>query len=246
MPKNFLVHVGFGDIENYKTTAVLSTKSNIGTIEKDMWQGVPNRLTYPTTQATLNISSSSASDTSGGIGLERIQIDGLNEALEPVSEKVTLNGTTTVTTTTEFFRVQSAQALKSGAPDSENVAIGNIRMTHNGTGSEISQIVAGRAQSLNSFWTCPSGKEALVLGIDTNSDSQRTIFQFLYRQIDDDGLTPWLVYFEEKGEEPLQRDFKVPFIKLNEGEEIRATAKNDTGSPALGQANVYLLVRDKP
>ncbi len=54
---------------------------------------------------TLKVSSSSANDTSAGTGARTITITGLDANFDSISEVVTMNGQTPVTTTNAFLRV---------------------------------------------------------------------------------------------------------------------------------------------
>lgn len=84
----------------------------------------PSGAIYPFLAAatTLSVASTSVNDTyPEGTGARQITIPGLNTNYEPISETVNLNGTTPVTTTQSFLRVQpfpqvvSAGSLKSNA-----------------------------------------------------------------------------------------------------------------------------------
>jgi hypothetical protein len=77
----------------------------------------------------MSISSSSASDTSAGTGARTIYVSGLDEDHNEVSETVTLNGQTAVTTVKSYIHINEAYVLTAG---SGNSAAGSIYI---GTGT---------------------------------------------------------------------------------------------------------------
>ena len=69
---------------------------------------------FPTVSETLNVVSTSASDTAAGVGARTVRIEGLDVGFAPIFEDVVLNGTTIVLTTKSFFRVNRVFVTSSG------------------------------------------------------------------------------------------------------------------------------------
>lgn len=116
---------------------------------------------FPTGSAeTLAVSSSSASDTSAGVGARTIRISGLDGNYNQISENVTLNGTSTVLTTNQFLRVTQVGVQTAG---SNSINVGDITVNHSVTVANVFAIVAagiGRASLSN--YTVPVGYKAYV------------------------------------------------------------------------------------
>lgn len=74
----------------------------------------------------LSIKSSSASDTMGGTGVQMVLVGGLDASGNRYSEPLSLNGTTTVTTTGTFSQVDSLFSIRTG---SNNGAVGTITLS---------------------------------------------------------------------------------------------------------------------
>jgi len=99
---------------------------------------------------TLYVASTSASDT------YFVQLSGLDANYNQITETLTLQGTTHVATTQDFYRLNSAIYLDGSASN-----IGNIEV-HIGstTGTIVARIDAGQGNSSMSIYTVPAGYTA--------------------------------------------------------------------------------------
>ena len=70
---------------------------------------------FPTTESTLDIVSTSASDGVVGTGIQQITIQGLDTDYNVVSEDIIMNGTTAVTSTLSYLRLDTAKGLTAGS-----------------------------------------------------------------------------------------------------------------------------------
>lgn len=111
--------------------------------------------------STLDIISSSASDTSAGTGVQQVKVTYINNSNNLVeSAAISLNGTTLVTSVlTGVNQVVWMQAVAVG---SGGVAAGNIRLRVNGGTVEVEQISAGLARSLTARFMVPAGYTGYV------------------------------------------------------------------------------------
>ncbi len=101
------------------------------------------RYTFPTAASTLTLASSSASDTN-----KVITISGLDSNYNPIVENITINGTTPVTTATEFLRVQRLSSVS-------NSIVGNV--TASIGPAVLACLRDGDGQSLQGVYTIPKG-----------------------------------------------------------------------------------------
>lgn len=99
---------------------------NLTTTLKEVWDGVAANWVAPTTARTHDIVSSSASDTSAGVGARTVLVEGLSAANNLQSETVTMNGTLNVPTANTYTMIHRLTVLTAG---SNNHNVGNITAT---------------------------------------------------------------------------------------------------------------------
>ena len=135
--------------------------ASVGTSFEDIWN-VGGSISYLASAEQMNISSTSASDASVGVGAQKIILRGLDTNHKEVAEEITLNGVSIVTTTTSFIRISKMFITDVGA---EQVNLGNITAT-----AAISATIQGRidtdvGQTLMALSTVPDGFFAMVTSI---------------------------------------------------------------------------------
>lgn len=190
-PSNdFLDHIG----RNMSSTRSRFDKNgenpSVGTTEEDIW--VPGgRMTWLTAESTLDVVSSSANDALGGTGAQIVLIYGVDENYAVVSELVNMNGTTPVTTTANFFRVNSAQFVFAGSTGYNE---GNITITATTGGSTQAYIEAevGVHHSMN--FSVPAGYNLILYDIVTSNAANQEIFLRTYVRAAGAGLPFWSAY----------------------------------------------------
>ena len=87
--------VALGTIPNATQVNIFGYSANIATTYSIAWENAPTEYAYITTPQTLSVNSTSSSDNSNA----KVLITGLDGSWAPLSEVVTLNGTSVVTTT---------------------------------------------------------------------------------------------------------------------------------------------------
>lgn len=128
----------------------------VGTLTSVCLQG--GVYANPASASALTIVSTSTDDDSAGTGARTVVIEGLNANYVEVTETVTLDGTTPVTTMNTFIRVFGMKVDTAG---SSTFPAGNITAKIGAT--TYSQLTAGYNLSYNSNYTVPAGKTAYVL-----------------------------------------------------------------------------------
>lgn len=123
----------------------------------------------------LEVVSSSANDALAGTGVQTIVISGLDANYNQITETVSMNGTTPVTTVNQFFRVNRAI---SGQVGSGQVNAGNISIRDTGAGTLrciIPIVLAGIGIGISSqsAYTVPAGYtlfiQSAILSINRNT-----------------------------------------------------------------------------
>lgn len=141
-----------------------NTDVTSGGVPEDIWNGGGVYTGFPTGSAeTVQVFSSSANDTSAGSGARTVRLEGLDANFIEISEVVTLNGTTAVTTTNLWKRVNRLIVLTSGSSNTA-FAAGTITVRHSTTTANVFiAAAAGINQSQVSAYTIPAGKTGLLV-----------------------------------------------------------------------------------
>jgi hypothetical protein len=108
---------------------------------------------------TLNVVSGSANDAAAGTGARTIKIWGIDSNYAEISETVTMNGASLVSTTNSYIAVNKVQVMTVG---SGLTNAGIIDITNNANNAYVVSIPASEGTSKIGGYTVPSGK-SLVL-----------------------------------------------------------------------------------
>src|SRR5512137_2392684 len=95
----FDLQVARGQVDGHSTVNIYGYQPSVGTTSIPVWENA-TAYTYPVAAAVMYLSGSNG-DTA------QINIVGLDANYAPISETVTLNGTTPVATTKSFLRINS-------------------------------------------------------------------------------------------------------------------------------------------
>lgn len=125
----------------------------------DIWPSATTR-TLPTVAGVASVVSTSANDAAAGTGTRTIYIEGLDTNYAEITETVTLNGLTPVTTVQSFLRINSAYGVTGGSGATN---AGRITISIGGSLQNI--IEAAEGQSHCTQYTVPANKSVLALGI---------------------------------------------------------------------------------
>jgi hypothetical protein len=155
--------VAQGIVPFAKSVTVFGYNPDVDQTEVTVWP-LPSLLSYLTSASTVKISSTSASDTDAGTGARTVTIVGLDASHNEITETVTLNGTTAVTTTNSFLHFNSGYVATAG---SSNSAAGDIYIGTGTVTAGIPAVVLGVIKlDFNSFltgsYTIPAGYTAYL------------------------------------------------------------------------------------
>ena len=128
---------------------------------------------YPTSAGVVSVVSSDVNDDDGDTGARTLEIQGLDGNYEEISETITLNGTSAVTTTASFHRVFRMRVITAGTTGTNE---GNI--TASIGGNDIARISAANGgQTLMAVYTVPKGKTAYLIDFHGSlSKNQEAVF----------------------------------------------------------------------
>lgn len=144
----FELQVARGQVDGHTGIEIFGYSAAIGaSAQGPMWEGQTQSgglYTPPSSAAPLVLASSSASDTTA----LSVRIEGCGADFVTLTETIALNGTTNVTTTNSFLRIN-------GMYVTNGTNVGNITAKISST--TYAQINAGVGQTQMSIYTVPAG-----------------------------------------------------------------------------------------
>lgn len=150
---------------------------------EDVWD-LGGIYTYPTTARIHDIVSTSSDDTACGIGARTLEIEGLDIKYNEIKETIIFDGTCSVPTTNEYFRVYRMRVVTVG---SNLYNVGQITATAQTDGTASAGILAGSIggnQTHMAIYTVPAGKVAYLTQIYSSigkKQSVKSTFDLLVR-----------------------------------------------------------------
>lgn len=180
-PQNVMTDFGLsvarGDIDGVSCVKMIGHNNAIALpIEDVLDQG--GLYPWLTTAVTMTISSADANDTSAGTGARTVTVYGLDANYLEISETLTMNGQTAVTTANSYLRVNKILVRTAG---SLGYNAGNIYL---GTGTVTTGVPAvihlqisysanylGECSSLACIYTIPAGKTGFIDDFNLSLDS---------------------------------------------------------------------------
>jgi len=157
---NFFVEVVQGTLGGFSAVNQFGNNDTITTQPADIWDAgrdvAGDRIfDYPFLDSAeiLDISSSSGSDISAGIGARTLEIFGLNFQYESIKETIILNGTSNVPTVQQYLRVNQIVVRSAG---SAGLNIGKITAISQSSASRVAQINPVENRSLMAIFTVPA------------------------------------------------------------------------------------------
>jgi hypothetical protein len=182
----------------------------------------------------MEVISTDADDTSGGIGVRTVKAWYLDSGLTEKNVTVTLDGLSGVlTSATDMYRVNAFRALTVGTTGS---AEGNISLRHLSGTPIYSQIGTGNTRARNSVYTVPSGKTLYItqftysVGHASGNRYARFTFRATYDDKADAVGTIMYPYNEiglQDGAISIHLDFP---LKLPAGTDMKISVISDSAS----------------
>jgi hypothetical protein len=164
-----------------------NTDVDAASAAEDIWDGGGTYTGFPTGAGeTVNVFSGSANDTAAGTGLRTLRISGLDTDGTVQSEIITLNGTSAVTSTGTYTRVNLAVGLTAG---SGGANAGTITVRHTTTTANVFTVVPiGANRSQVCAYTVPADKRGLIVGLrasatNNQASAQEVVLNVLTRDL---------------------------------------------------------------
>ncbi len=127
---------------------------DMGSTPEDVWEG--SGIYVPPTVAMIHsMVSTSTDDAAAGTGARTVRIEGLDTSFLEITEDLTLNGTTAVSTTLAYRRINFVRVETAG---SGQVNAGDITLTmQNAPVTVTAHLETGRGQLTQAIYTVPAG-----------------------------------------------------------------------------------------
>jgi hypothetical protein len=193
-----------------------------------LWEGLTlsgGAYAYPSSAAQLVLVSDSASDTSA----LSVRIDGLDANFAMQSETIAMNGTTNVTTTKSFFRINQMSTTN-------GLNVGNITAKISST--TYAKISAGIGQTQMSIYTVPAGYTFYLSYVQADASIGFTSSTYMtFAEYNKDNVTGEVNLLSQS---TFVQNFQFPFtcpVPHTEKTDIQFQLKASTGSPYYG--NIY-------
>jgi len=161
----FDLQVSRNQIYGHQTLSLFGYQAAVGNTKIPVWENATT-YTYITSASTLTLASSSASDDT----LANILINGLDANFKPISETLTLNGVTGVTTINSYFRVNNLLMVSPGTGQTTNVGTITLKQSSN----IVAQINAGIGKSQSTIYTVPAGYSFYLDFAEVNTSNSYT------------------------------------------------------------------------
>lgn len=245
-----------GDLEDYGIYGVTKhgrAVAGVQTTATDIWDradATPTQQiwTAPTQARVHNIVSSSASDTSAGVGARTVRIYGLktwDDATES-SEDITLNGTTDVATTNSWVIIHRMEVVTWGAT---NINVGTITATAVTDASVTAQINVGKGRTQMAIYGISSKQILLIDRLYANAiaiaGGAEAIVELLVNDMPATELTNFKVRHtfgvRGAGSSNSQPDFDIP-KKITGAAIVKINATGDAADMDLSAGFDGLLV----
>jgi hypothetical protein len=148
--------------------------------EEYLWSesGAYTWMTTPQQLKVASVGAAAGNDDGAplGTGARTLELQGLDENWDLLTETITLNGATAVTTTNKFIRCFRAKVLTAGSTGGNE---GAINVYDNGGANQVAHIPIGYNQTMQAIYTVPADYTAWLLRWYASSASNQTIDVFL-------------------------------------------------------------------
>jgi hypothetical protein len=228
----FDLQVARGQVDGHSTVNIYGFQTAVGDTPIPVWENA-TAYTYPVAATTMNLASS----VNAGADLTAtILINGLDASYVPISETLTLNGTTNRVTTKSYLRINS-MAVTSGAPT------GAITLKDLTNTTTYARITAAFGRTQMAIYTVPAGYTFYLSRINayTSANGNGTDF-ILYRnqQISPAGVTTYTQQAPFTQEYSSQRVMPRPFVEKTDIQ-LQAKSSSATTYNVAISAEGYLI-----
>lgn len=224
----FELQVARGQIAFHSVVNIYGYQPAVATAFLPVWENA-TAYTYPVAAMTMYLSGSSG-DTA------QITIVGLNASYVPITDVVTLNGTTPVATTKQFFRINSMFVSVGSATN----PAGAVYLKNSGGTVTYAQINAGVGRTQAAIYTVPAGYTFFLERVNVyTSLNGNDYVTYQNRTVSPAGVVqitqqaPFAMGYE------AMRVFPRPFLEKTDIQ-LQCKIKSGTGEVGVAQEGVLI------
>jgi len=164
--KEFLLEISKGNVAGHVLVNISGRNKSAGSTLETVWEA-SGTVAFPTAATTMTISSDNANDASAGTGLRTIEVQGLNSSHASLIETITLNGTTAVSSTNSYLRINKlvGKSAGTGRTNAGTVYIGTGSVTAGKPAVIINLVNPSQGNSRPGFFTIPASKTGFVTDV---------------------------------------------------------------------------------
>ena len=241
----FELQASRGQISFHQPVVVFGYNGDVDTATETVWPygGI---LPFPSAALQMSVSSDSANDTSSGTGARTIYIQGLDANHNTISETVTLNGQTAVTTVKSYLHINEAYVASAGSGDSAagSIYIGTGVVTA-GVPATVYDIIAfDYNRRITGSYTIPAGYTGyLTQGLFSSGQavgSNAVTGRLMTRGTNDIRLTAAIVTINNGSADYA---FEYP-VAVPEKTTIEAQAFGSSSNNACSSMFIILLIKN--
>jgi hypothetical protein len=242
--KDFFLEVAKGNIPKYSFIAKFGATPEIDADDfETVWDVPKAAYPWPTSAQTTTVSSNDTSDTSGGTGARTIEVQGLDGNWDFQKETVTMNGTSNVTLSTQFFRVFRIKVLTAGSQGTND---GDIDVKHGST--VIGRITEAVGQSLMAVFTIGRNQKGYLyewhseIGPKIGGTADKTGRSYLQARTDGSVFQTKDYRYHQSDGQQIDQKYQCPLV-FPEKTDIQINVFCETGNNAL-TAGFFILLED--
>lgn len=159
----FELQVSRGQISWHQNVTIFGYNPDVDTTRVTVWP-YTGILPIPSVALQMKVSSSSADDTAAGTGARTVYLEGLDGDHKVVSEIITLNGQTAVTTVKSYLHINNAYVATAGSSMSAagDIYFGTGTVTLGVPATVYDLIKFDYNQRITGSYTVPAGYTAYV------------------------------------------------------------------------------------
>lgn len=243
---DFLSQITKGDVPQHRLFEIAGRHDGVETTALGDISLIPNVVVLPRPSGIqLEVVSSSGNDTSGGTGIQTVDIVYLDTSFDEQVETVTLNGTTPVNTVATD--IQDIQWMCAASVGSNTVAVGNISLRDTAGVTTYEYIQAGGNQSLTARYTVANKHIGYIVEWHVSGLKKKVDF-YLRATVKrlDRALVPGVFCFQdfEICEASNSGRLTINFAKVPAQAQVKISGQGDAAGGEAGVGFGILVVED--
>lgn len=228
----FDLQLARGQVGGHSVVTVSGYNSDVDTA----WEMITpiGDLSFPATALQMTVSSSSASDTAAGTGARTVLITGLDANYAVITDTVTMNGQTAVTTTKSFLRINNMLVTTAGTglANAGTIYIGSGVVTAGVPATIYNVIAVGYNNTTSSQYTVPAGYTGylVIARIGLAQDTGTSLITARTRFVGTNGIAitgPLIVTNNNISTQPFPYPLSIAEKTRIQGEAIGGAANNE-------------------